>query len=37
MYLSPLAALAMTSYQMNLGGNTCITDDGSGDFHIFTA
>ena len=19
---------------MNLGGNTCITDDGSGDFHI---
>ena len=35
------AALAVagttTNYQMNLDGNTCITDDGSGDFHIFTA
>ena len=28
-----------TSYDKlldNLDGNTCITDDGSGDFHIFT-
>ena len=29
--------LAMTNYQIYLDGNTCITDDGSGDCHIFAA
>ena len=28
--------LATTNYQMNLDGNTCITDDGLGDSHFYS-